>query len=126
MIELNIQGNLLNRTEALEAGRAKIDFSNVTKPYVTETYHSGANWYRLWSDGYIEQGGVQTQPGNDFFTVTLNYPFAGTDYSIEMTAKYSGSVTTYVPTVQTTNKTTTSFKASTYPNVGIYWEARGY
>ena len=53
MIELNIQGNLLNRTEALEAGRAKIDFSNVVKPYIDKA--SGAS-----SGGYIElDGGIK-------------------------------------------------------------------
>ena len=26
--------------------------------YITQTYHSGSSWYRVWSDGFIEQGGT--------------------------------------------------------------------
>lgn len=28
-----------------------------TKVYVTTYWRSGTNWYRVWSDGFIEQGG---------------------------------------------------------------------
>ncbi|MBQ8347788.1 MAG: hypothetical protein IJY17_09350 [Alphaproteobacteria bacterium] len=42
----------------LKEDKANTDLSNCTKPYVTETYHSGTEWYRVWSDGWIEQGGV--------------------------------------------------------------------
>ena len=34
----------------------KLDRSAV-KAYITETYVNGASWYRIWSDGWIEQGG---------------------------------------------------------------------
>lgn len=27
------------------------------KAHIAETWHSGASWYRVWSDGFIEQGG---------------------------------------------------------------------
>lgn len=30
---------------------------NLVKGFVTETYSSGTDWYRVWSDGWIEQGG---------------------------------------------------------------------
>ena len=50
---------LLNAGEITSAltEKADKDFSNCTKPYVTETYVNGASWYRVWSDGLIEQGG---------------------------------------------------------------------
>lgn len=77
MMILNIQGNLLNRTKALEAGRAKVDFSNVTRPYVVEDYSNGNNWYRLWSDGFIEQGGRVTPAANStVYTVNFIKPFS--------------------------------------------------
>ncbi len=45
-----------NGTDGL-AGKLDADHSNDTKPYVVETYHNGRSWYRIWSDGWIEQGG---------------------------------------------------------------------
>ena len=46
-----------NGAQAVE-DKAEKDFSNCTKPYVAETYHNGTEWYRLWSDGFIEQAGL--------------------------------------------------------------------
>lgn len=45
---------------------SKLDASTYTSNprtnavYITETYHSGSSWYRVWSDGFIEQGGIGT------------------------------------------------------------------
>lgn len=41
------------------ANKANKDLSNCTRPYITETYYNGNDWYRVWSDGFIEQGGNQ-------------------------------------------------------------------
>lgn len=32
--------------------------SQLALPHVTETYVNGSSWYRVWSDGWCEQGGV--------------------------------------------------------------------
>ena len=49
--------------------------------YVTETYDDGSNWYRKWSDGWLEQGGVLDHPlSDDYFTVTFLVPFADARY----------------------------------------------
>ena len=54
------------------AQKAEIDLSNCTKPYVTETYVNGSSWYRVWSDGWCEQGGV-TGTGGLFITFLKAY-----------------------------------------------------
>lgn len=51
------------------------------KAYITETWRSGSNWYRKWSDGLIEQGGTLGS-GSPYPTMTFNTPFSNTDYSI--------------------------------------------
>lgn len=51
--------------------------------YVHETWNSDSNWYRKWSDGWIEQGGKI--PNLSYWTwasVTLNTPFTTTSYTI--------------------------------------------
>ena len=65
-------------------GKANKDMSNVTMPYVKETYQNGDSWYRLWSDGRIEQGGLTTGSENSF-TVTLLKPYTTETYTVLLT-----------------------------------------
>ena len=46
---------------------------------ITESYVSGTEWYRLWSDGWIEQGGSCASGGSK--TVTFLKPFSNTNYT---------------------------------------------
>ena len=50
--------------------------------YITQTWRSGNNWYRVYSDGWIEQGGYYTNSSNLTRTLTLNKSFTTTTYSI--------------------------------------------
>lgn len=52
--------------------------------FVKETYKSGTSWYRVWSDGWIEQGGVIP---NSTTSVTLHKPFTNTDYGVLMVGR---------------------------------------
>lgn len=49
---------------------------------VVETYTSGTQWYRIWSDGWCEQGGKITPASSNTITdVNLFIPFADTNYT---------------------------------------------
>lgn len=61
------------------SGKANIDLSNCTKPYVVETYTNGTSWYRVYSDGWVEQGLQQTTAGQQ---LTFLKPFADTNYTV--------------------------------------------
>lgn len=50
-LESNIQGKLDLKAD-------KTDLTKYNKSYVTTTYRNGTSWYRVWSDGWCEQGGV--------------------------------------------------------------------
>lgn len=54
----------------------------LVKGFVTSTYISGTNWYRVWSDGWIEQGGIvnSTQYNNTSMNVTFLKPMSNTSY----------------------------------------------
>lgn len=54
---------------------------NLVKGFVKETWISGTQWYRVWSDGWIEQGGYLSWNG-DWTTLTFNRPFTTTNYYI--------------------------------------------
>lgn len=66
------------RIEEKLVDKADSDLSNCTKPYITETYKNGTNWYRIWSDGWCEQGGklVSSISGTGFLTVSFLKPFS--------------------------------------------------
>ena len=54
-----------------------IDKLNSMK-YVIETLSEENNWYRIWSDGWIEQGGYMPAGISD--TITFIKPFTNTEY----------------------------------------------
>ena len=55
-----------------------------SRRYVKETGKSsdGTKWYRKWSDGWIEQGGVEAAKKNTFVLVTFLVKFTNTRYSL--------------------------------------------
>lgn len=98
----------------------------IFKNVVVENYVNGASWYRIYSDGWIEQGGAQFigLPS----TITLLKPYTNTNYTGNITVRitYNGppgmSNTSFVPT------STTQFYA--WSGVGggadCQWDAKGY
>ena len=108
--------------QAALSSKADIDLANCTKPYVTETYVNGTSWYRVWSDGWCEQGGEVMENTE----VTFLKPFSNTNYSLSgmKITETSGAGISY------DNKTTTSviFRIA-YDTTGdspILWQAFGY
>ena len=49
--------------------------------HITETWHDGTEWYRVYSDGWIEQGG-RININTTLKNITLNKPFSNTNYTI--------------------------------------------
>lgn len=82
--------------------------------WVVETYRNGTEWYREWSDGWIEQGGAAVSSSGTGKLVTLLKPFADKNYTIVGQAVESGSTFRNGSTTDVVNKTATSFR------IGIY------
>lgn len=97
--------------------------------YIKQTWKSGTSWYRVWSDGWIEQGGCTGSPFGTSKTISLNKSFTNTDYTIVI-GSAGGSESTVK--VSTLNKTTSSFVTFRhYSGDGrgsgnAYWVAFGY
>ena len=72
--------NVLNEIATLSSQKADINFSNVNVPFITDSYRNGQSWYRIWSDGWIEQGGYIGSVSSG--TLEFLYPFTTTDYSV--------------------------------------------
>ena len=88
---------------------------------VVETYQNGTSWYRVWSDGWCEQGG-QTAAGTSI-TVTLLKAYTDINYNVQLTCvnKAQGD-----QNWTCSSKTTTSFVYSNSESFAVDWQASGY
>ena len=60
------------------ARATSIGDASTTKPaVVVSSYRNGNDWYRVWSDGWVEQGGLLTTTGSGK-TITLHKAMADT------------------------------------------------
>lgn len=83
---------------------------------VVETYVNGASWYRVWSDGWCEQGTYiyQTSVSSDY---TLLKPYRDTNYTVVA----STSISSAVSVVITSNSTISiMFQAGGQLGAGFY------
>ena len=120
----SITGNVENQTDLQTVldNKVNLNLDNCTKPYVTETYINGASWYRIWSDGWCEQGGYSDAGQN----VTLLKSYKDTNYSLIMGLDaYTGNTPTFAA-IGYTNKTVTGFTFTIYQGSPGDWETKGY
>ena len=94
---------------------------------VVETYKNGASWYRIWSDGWCEQGGKGTIVSG-VYTVTFLKPFVDTNYTALSITASSGDDFYWENPNNIINKTVSSMKIRVYNNTSLPsdWQASGY
>lgn len=119
-------GNVMS---AVAQVQAQVGAIPTPSAYITKTWRSGASWYRVWSDGFVEQGGYSNSPYGQVVTITLNKPLNTTNYTI-LLGPVGGSESSV--RVQPSNQTKTSFQTARYysgngqGSGSLYWEALGY
>lgn len=89
-----------------------------TLVYAPEMWTNGSNWYRKYSDGWIEQGGEFTKQRDTNITVTFPVAFKNTNYTIATSqyAQQSGNS----PACAFTSKSTTGITHN-YGSWGSKW-----
>lgn len=141
-VDTKIQSTNEALSNAIDAVvQVRLDVSAIPKPnaYVTKTWHSGTSWYRVWSDGFIEQGAVATVGNSYYAPVTFPFPFLNTYYSISGYVEEDQANSTVIGVKVSNNpgKTNTSCGlTATWSSGGdsnympkgykIYWVAVGY
>lgn len=90
-------------------------------PVITETYQNGTSWYRVYSDGWCEQGGYISANG----TVSFLKPFIDTNYTLVFG---STGASNGVPRADRASRTTSSFSYSSasVASAPADWQASGY
>ena len=100
---------------------------------IIETWNEGTEWYRIWSDGWIEQGGttglITSGDSYNSKTITFKKSFTNTNYTFTSCAnKYStenGLGIAYPPFIFTKNNTSIIIGKYSWTD-GIDWYACGY
>ena len=95
---------------------------------IVETYVNGTDWYRIWSDGWIEQGGRVSISQDTQTTVSLLKSFSDINYTVLITANKSGLQLSGDGNFTVEYLSTTQFKwgnGDDFSGVGI-WYACGY
>ena len=83
--------NIATGLTELETRFSTLEDSKVDKEgaaWVVETYRNGTEWYRVWSDGWLEQGG---QIADNRAILTFLKPFANANYYINALSTEKGN-----------------------------------
>ena len=106
------------------------DHSNDTKPYITETYQNGNSWYRIWSDGWIEQGNTYWKNSSCEGLNTINFikPFSNTNYTFSTNCLHIDSGLGYggIAEIYPSRTTSQTQIRQTSALFGYAWRACGY
>lgn len=114
--------NVMSAVNAIQA-----DLTQIPRPstYVTKTWSSGTEWYRVWSDGFIEQGGHGTGS-----VCTFSKPFSNKKYTfnVQPSSGYSSHPDWIAAYEYRPGRTTTGTEISWYADgdQGWDWRASGY
>ena len=98
---------------------------------VIQNYLNGTSWYRVWSDGWCEQGGRVSVTCSQTSTVTFLKPFVKDDYCITKTVDGLGNVS---DDANVQNRSLTGFElygsdvgpAGNWGTKSCQWRACGY
>lgn len=107
--------------------QVQADVDAIPRPnaYVTQTWRSGTQWYRVWSDGWIEQGGHGT--GSN---CTFSKPFSNKNYTfnVQPSNGYTSHPDWIAAYENRSERTTTGTRISWYAggDQGWDWRSSGY
>ena len=104
-----------------------------SRKYIVETWNEGTEWYRVWSDGWIEQGGQSYNAVDSEITIQLHKPYTNSDYFITQTTGFNGAwsqtVTGWYIPATIVSVTNSSFIIHFYSGNGLNirrWYTCGY
>lgn len=104
-------------------------------PCIVETYVNGTSWYRVYSDGWCEQGGmVSVIANNANVVVTFLKPMMNTDYTVTIGHHVASNTDAFYynqggvteKTTQTVTLTNRRLQGNGSYTLNIMWQANGY
>ena len=118
-------GETVQDANIIAAASVLTDVADLKAHSIVETYVNGDSWYRLYSDGWCEQGGIVTGITNSYSTKNLVVEMADTNYTLLANTAdiFSGSQYSVANAVSTT---TFQIKYTGAGTVKCAWQACGY
>jgi hypothetical protein len=120
---------LLNKLDEINTRLTNLE----NRRYIIETWSEGTEWYRVWSDGWIEQGGESTNSVDAEITIQLHKPYQSSNYFVTQTTGFNGgwsnTVTGWHIPATIISVTNSSFVIHFYSGVGLNirrWYTCGY
>ena len=107
-----------------------VTFNEKSTSVVTETFNDGTNWYRKWSDGWLEQGGTGSISSRGTTVITFPVIFGNEPY-ISVTGTNHTGGTNYAACVAAHSRSKTNFTAIQTSEEGpaywtnFFWQACG-
>ena len=121
-------GDTVQDASLINAGAVLGQLANVnaaSRGYVVDSYHNGTEWYRIYSDGWCEQGGLG--PANSGVkTITLYKPYSNANYTIMQTPYSAAGAGSYSTAIKSQTNTSFVLAVESNYNVGFYWTTCGY
>ena len=109
---------------------AKVDISSLSEcQVIIETYVNGDSWYRVWSDGWCEQGGAwgSNVSGWSEASVIFLKPFSNTNYQLFVQGNWSDAASSSCKvTARSTTGFTGTYANNLYSVMPSWWYACGY
>lgn len=122
--------NAVQNLELLDAGEVLEAVQQIgAKPHIVDTYVNGTSWYRIYSDGWCEQGGSISR-ATQAVSVTFLKPFNNQNINIQTTRQADNVKENGQEPVGVGSITETGFTAYQYNSASnaqyILWIACGY
>lgn len=97
------------------------------KAYITETYQNGSSWYRVYSDGWCEQGGYTTiVKGSNIISFLKNFVTNDPKRISVRWGRVANATTTNVIDIFSRGCTNSQVDFYSSADTGITWLASGY
>ena len=109
----------------------KVDKDSLIEiPVIVQSYRNGLSWYRIWSDGWCEQGGrFKTDSGSaGYKDVNLLIAMADTNFDVYITRGAESTTTNYNVWAQNPSYTRSTTTIKVYvSNISayVYWRVCG-
>ena len=107
------------------AGKIDKTIDGIVVKYVTETFNDGTNWYRKWSDGWLEQGGVNNTGTSGNVTITFLKPYQSIPRVMAFGLEASPTTSWWMSGARTPTTLYVAGSVSGYL-LGFDWYACGY
>lgn len=118
----NFKNNFINKTDDNNLYLVEV-------PCVIDFKYDQNSWYRIWSNGWCEQGGYQ-KPTTNWATITFNKPFTEVPFMLVSESDNTNQNMTdkdgYGVVVAVANITRITARVSCSNKRCFYWEAKGW